>query len=199
MIAHGLLAALTFGLSGYLYQQTGTLQMDQLGGLLRKLPFIGTVLMMAAFAGCGLPGFANFAGEITVFFGAWKPFPQVTALACWGALLVGAIYMLRAVRNLLHGPLPQRWSEITDASNAWRQAPFALLLAALLVFGCFPRLLTDKITPSVASVLNLGAGKTAPAQAALGNPNAGTAVPTIRVSDSKFVSDVGFERQLRLK
>ena len=63
MIAHGFLAALTFALNGYLYQQTGTLEMKQLGGLLRKLPFIGTALVMAAFAGCGLPGFANFAGE----------------------------------------------------------------------------------------------------------------------------------------
>ena len=25
---------------------------------------------MALMAGCGLPGFANFAGELTVFFGA---------------------------------------------------------------------------------------------------------------------------------
>src|SRR5205823_11129697 len=39
MIAHGLLAALTFGLSGYLYSQTSTLEIDQLGGLLRRLPF----------------------------------------------------------------------------------------------------------------------------------------------------------------
>ena len=43
MIAHGFLAALSFGLSGYLRQQTGTLEMDQLGGLLRRLPFIGAV------------------------------------------------------------------------------------------------------------------------------------------------------------
>ena len=42
MIAHGFLAALIFGLNGYLYHQTGTLQMDQLGGLARRLPFIGT-------------------------------------------------------------------------------------------------------------------------------------------------------------
>src|SRR3989475_4674118 len=61
MIAHGFLAALIFGLSGYVYQQTGTLQMDQLGGLLRRLPFIGGALIMGAFAACGLPGFANFA------------------------------------------------------------------------------------------------------------------------------------------
>ena len=86
MIAHGFLAALTFGLSGYLYQQTGTLQMDRLGGLLRRLPFIGAALMMAAFAGCGLPGFANFAGEITVFFGAWKSLP-----ACDHSCLLGGL------------------------------------------------------------------------------------------------------------
>jgi NADH-quinone oxidoreductase subunit M len=149
MIAHGFLAALTFGLSGYLYQQTGTLQMDRLGGLLRRLPFIGAALMMAAFAGCGLPGFANFAGEITVFFGAWQAFHLVTILACWGALIIGAVYMLRAVRAVLHGPLPEQWTAVADAPHLWRKAPFILLLASLLVFGCFPRLLTDKIQWSV--------------------------------------------------
>ena len=35
-------------------------------------------LIMAAFAGCGLPGFANFAGEVTVFFGAWQILPKIT-------------------------------------------------------------------------------------------------------------------------
>ena len=104
MVAHGFLAALTFGLSGYIYQKTGTLQMRELGGLCRPLPFIGTALVMAAMAGCGLPGFANFVGEVTVFFGAWKVFPLVTGLALWGALIIGAIYMMRAVRNILHGP-----------------------------------------------------------------------------------------------
>ena len=149
MVAHGFLAALTFALSGYIYQQTGTLQMDQLGGLFRRLPFIGAALIMAAFAGCGLPGFANFAGEITVFFGAWQKYQVVTILACWGALLVGAIYMLRAVRAMLHGPLPEKWAAITDAPHLWRKLPFGILLAGLLVFGFFPRLLTEKIVPSV--------------------------------------------------
>jgi len=72
MIAHGFLAALTFGLSGYIYNQTGTLEMSELGGLARKMRFIGVAFVMAALAGCGLPGFANFVGEVTVFFGAWQ-------------------------------------------------------------------------------------------------------------------------------
>jgi NADH-quinone oxidoreductase subunit M len=166
MVAQGFLAALTFGLNGYLYQQTGTLEIAQLGGLLRKLPFIGAALMMAAFAACGLPGFANFAGEISVFFGAWKPFPVVTALAAWGALIIGAVYMLRAVRNVLHGPLCEKFSAITDAPHLWRKLPFVLLLASLIVFGCFPRLLTDKIVPSATQVLTLAQAVAKPAAAA---------------------------------
>jgi NADH-quinone oxidoreductase subunit M len=154
MIAHGFLAALTFGLNGYVYHQTGTLQLDQLGGLLRRLPFVGSVLVMAAFAGCGLPGFANFAGEITVFFGAWKTFRLVTVLACWGALIIGAVYMLRAVRAMLQGPAPEKWSKVTDAPHLWRKTPFLLLLACLLIFGFFPRLLTDKISFSVDPIIS---------------------------------------------
>lgn len=157
MVAHGFLAALTFGLTGYIYQQTGTLEIRELGGLLRKLPFIGTTLIIAAFAGCGLPGFANFAGEITVFFGAWQEpsLRLVTVLACWGALIIGAIYMLRAIRNVLHTQLPERWAHVADAPHIWRKGPFIILLACLLVFGCFPRLLADKITPSASAIVQM--------------------------------------------
>ena len=148
MIAHGLLAALTFAASGYIYTHTQSLNLDQFHGLLRRLPFIGTVLIMAMFAGCGLPGFANCVGELLVFFGAWKSMPLVTILAVWGGLIIGAVYMLRAIRQLLHGPVLGDAPELVDARGPWRKLPFLLLLAALLVFGCFPRLLTDKIKPS---------------------------------------------------
>jgi NADH-quinone oxidoreductase subunit M len=160
MIAHGLLAALTFALSGYLYQQTGTLDMDKMGGLLRQIPFIGAALVMAAIAGCGLPGFANFPGEALVLFGSWKVFPLVTAFAVWGALVIGAIYMLRAVRNILHGPLVATPSEPRDTVSLWRKLPYALLLASLLLFGFVPSLLTDKIKPSAQAVVEMATGQT---------------------------------------
>lgn len=170
MVAHGFLAALTFALNGYLYRQTGTLEIKELGGLLRRLPFVGTALAMAAFAGCGLPGFANFAGEITVFFGAWQEpaLRTVTALGVWGALIIGAVYMLRAVRNVLHAELPAKWAKVTDA-NAWRKVPFVLLLACLILFGCYPRFLTDKITPSALKIVEMARPITAPLTAAAGD------------------------------
>jgi NADH-quinone oxidoreductase subunit M len=159
MVAHGFLAALTFGLSGYIYNQTGTLEMSELGGLAKKLRFIGVALTMAALAGCGLPGFLNFVGEVTVFFGAWQvpALRVVTVLAVWGALIIGAVYMLRAVRAALHGPMPEKWANVADA-NLWRKLPYALLIASLLVFGFFPRLLTDKIKPEVEKIVSMTKG-----------------------------------------
>lgn len=158
MIAHGFLAALTFGLSGYVYSQTGTLEMSKLGGLAKKLRFIGTALTMAALAGCGLPGFLNFVGEVTVFFGAWKVHPTVTVLAVWGALIIGAVYILRMVRTVLHGPLPEKWVNVADAS-LWRKVPFVILLGSLLVFGFFPKLLTEKIKPVTEQIVSMATVK----------------------------------------
>ncbi len=166
MVAHGFLAALAFAVNGYIYHQTGTLKISELGGLCRRLPFIGTVMLMAAMAGCGLPGFANFVGEVSIFFGAWKSFQMITMFALWGALVIGGIYMTRAIRNVLHGPLPEKWKSISDASSAWRKLPYALLLASLLVFGMVPRLLTDKINPDAQKIVDLAApARTMTAQA----------------------------------
>jgi len=159
MIAHGLLAALTFALSGYLYRQKATLDMDKMGGLLRQIPFVGTALVMAMMAGCGLPGFANFPGEALVLFGAWKAYPLVTALAIWGALVIGAVYMLRAIRSILHGPVANEASPVVDPISLWRKMPYALLLGFLILFGFFPRLLTDKIRPSAQSIVEMATGQ----------------------------------------
>lgn len=177
MIAHGLLAALTFGLSGYIYEQTNTLDMKKMNGLLRPMPFVGATLVMAAMAGCGLPGFANFAGEMMVLFGSWKgafnnaggAINWFVVAAVWGALVVGALYMLRAVRSVLHGPVSPEFANVKDAGDRsirgfawWPKLPYALLVASLLLFGFLPRLLTDKIEPSVDLLLKTAYGKSAP-------------------------------------
>ena len=155
MIAHGLLAALAFGLSGHLYQQHGSLDMTRMGGLLRKMPLAGTALLMAMMAGCGLPGFANFAGEITIFFAAWSAgFQIITVIAAWSALVIGGLYMLRAIRNILHGSQGEDWDNASDAKPLVATA-FGLLLAMLLVFGFAPNLLTKRINGEVEKILRL--------------------------------------------
>ncbi len=137
--------------------------MDKVSGLLKGMPFWGTAMMMALLAGCGLPGFANFAGEITVFFGVWSipalepgqdlthplqtysaQFRIITLIAVWSALVIGAVYMLRAIRKVLHGEPAVDGPVAEDISN-WKRLPYALLLGVLLLFGFYPKLLTEKI------------------------------------------------------
>jgi NADH-quinone oxidoreductase subunit M len=153
MVAHGLLAALSFALNGHIYHQTQTQNMDQMGGLMKRMPFIGVVVVATMMAGCGLPGFANFVGEAMTLFAAWKQFHIVTIFAVWGALVIGAVYMLRAIRNVVHGPMPEHWERAQDARGPLRKLPFVLLGVTLLVFGIFPGLLTEKIKWSVESII----------------------------------------------
>ena len=163
MFAHGILASLAFGLSGYFYAQTGTREMPELGGLCKPLPFVGTLLVMAGFASVGLPGFANFPGEVMTLFGAWQaPAWQASIgaatvswpvpLAIWGGSVIGAVYMLRALRNVCFGPTPERWRTLADA-NLFARVPYLMLLGVLIWAGCYPKPLVDTIKPATAQVI----------------------------------------------
>lgn len=154
MIAHGLLAALSFAISGHIYNQTKTLDMEKMGGFLKTMPFVGSVMVMAFMAGCGLPGFANFVGEAMTLFASWQAFPAVTSIAVWGGLVIGAVYMLRGIRQVLHGEQSPLAGTLVDANTPWLKLPFALLVGSLLLFGVYPRLLTDKIKPAAESILS---------------------------------------------
>lgn len=179
MIAHGLLAALSFAISGHIYNQTKTLDMEKMGGVLKTMPFVGSVMVMAFMAGCGLPGFANFVGEAMTLFAAWQAFPGITSLAVWGGLVIGAVYMLRGIRQVLHGAPSPMAATLVDANTVWKKLPFALLVGALLLFGVYPRLLTDKIKPAAEAVL----GSIQPTASGLSKPAVTT--QTAKPADKK--------------
>lgn len=147
MVAHGLSIALLFLLNGALREQTGTLHFERLGGVARQAPRLGLLFGMGAFASVGLPGFGNFAGELLVFFGAFKNtvlegrlwLPTATVLALWG-VVISAVYMLRAYRAIFQGsdPVPPLQVQDVRARVFW---PAVLLVAALLLGGIFPQVL----------------------------------------------------------
>src|SRR6266404_6183794 len=122
IFAHGLSIALLFGLAGEIRKRTGTLVFDELGGLAKVMPFAGLAFGLGAFAAVGLPGFANFAGEIMIFFGAFQNgweierfhiFQIATVLGLWG-VVISAVYMLRAYRKIFMGTLGARSDNLVD-------------------------------------------------------------------------------------
>lgn len=161
MLAHGIMTALAFGLIGWFYDQTHTRMLPDLGGLAKQIPFVGVCFTIMAFASSGLPGFANFASEVMVLFGAWQEaaannpiFYLYAVLAVWG-IVITATYLLRAVRWAFFGPLNPTWEgRVEDAKGILFRAPFVFLIIALVVFGCYPKLILDYISPSVETIVH---------------------------------------------
>jgi len=155
MFAHGLSIALLFAIAGELRKRTGTLVLDDLGGLGKVMPFAGLAFGLGAFAAIGLPGFANFAAEVMIFFGAFKNgweierfhlFQIATVLGLWG-VVISAVYMLRAYLKTFMGTLAARWKDLVDLRPSLR-VPVTLLVGAVLCYGFFPQSFVRIIAPA---------------------------------------------------
>jgi NADH-quinone oxidoreductase subunit M len=155
MFAHGIMTALAFALIGYFYDQTHTRMLDDLGGLMQQVPFVGVLFVMTAMASLGLPGFANFASELMVLVGSWERYPIATILAVFG-LVIGATYLLRTVKAAFLGPRNPRWDGLRDAKTPLERSPFIILVGALLICGIYPapivRLIETGVAPIVQTV-----------------------------------------------
>jgi NADH-quinone oxidoreductase subunit M len=162
MFAHGISIALLFMLCGRLRSNLGTLEFEKLGGLAANAPYLSVIFGFAAFASIGLPGLANFAGEVMVFFSTFESFKwnaqwtqsftllQVsTILSLWG-VVISAVYMLRAYRRIFFG---KAQSGLFLSDPTWEQRlPMAVLTAVLLVVGCYPAVLLNSIQASLAAM-----------------------------------------------
>jgi NADH-quinone oxidoreductase subunit M len=152
MFAHGIMAALAFALVGFVADQTSTRNLDELGGLLKCMPFIGTCFMMAAFASAGVPGFANFVAEIMVLLGSWNQYLWLSVLAVFG-LVITAIYLLKAIRLGFQGPLNPKFAGLADAQTLVTKLPYMILLALLILVGCLPSVILTHIGSSTAAIV----------------------------------------------
>lgn len=148
MFAHGVMTALAFSLIGFFYEQTHTRMLDDLGGLMKQIPFVGICFMMMAMASLGLPGFANFAAELLVLVGTWERYPVAVILGVFG-LVIGATYLLRTVRESFLGEMDPKWEKLEDAKTPLQRAPFFLLLGVLMLFGFYPYPLVDLISTGI--------------------------------------------------
>lgn len=153
MFAHGVMTALAFSLIGWFYDQTHNRWIPDLGGLAHQIPFAGTCFVLMAMASAGVPGFANFASEFMILFGAWEAGYVWQAVVATFGIVISAVYLLRAVRHAFFGPRKERWDSLRDAKTPFERAPFLVLLGVLLLFGFYPKLLTDVIEPSVEPIV----------------------------------------------
>ena len=156
MVSHGLMTALFFAAIGMIYARTHTRMVAQLGGLLKVMPFISTVFVIAGLCSLGLPGFSGFVAEMTVFMGSWQNSVgayRVATIISAASIVVTAVYILRATGKAIMGPISSENALLSDAS--WNEKLAAgILIIGILIIGMAPFLIHQLIQPSTDILIN---------------------------------------------
>jgi NADH-quinone oxidoreductase subunit M len=148
MFSHGLSAAGMFFLVGVIYERTHTRDLTQYGGLFPLVPVYGGILIFTAMAWLGLPGLSGFVAEFLVVRGAWPIFTLATALSMIGLFFTG-VYVLKALKMVLHGPLNDHWVGHLPEINLREVLVIAPLMVLMLWIGVWPAWILDVINRAV--------------------------------------------------
>lgn len=149
MVAHGLSVALLFQLSTCVHHRTHTFDLQEMGGLAQKTPVLAALFVAGTLASIGLPGFANFWGELTIFVALWNFSHVFTAVAVAG-IVISAIYGLRAAARVFFGPSTAHFNGVIakhpPVDLRWAEKlPALILLATLLFIGFWPKSVSDPV------------------------------------------------------
>lgn len=148
MISHGLMTALFFALIGMIYGRTHTRMIDEMGGLMKVIPFLSVVYVIAGLASLGLPGLSGFVAEMTIFVGSFQnadTFHRVATIVAASSIVITAVYILRVVGILLLGPVKNaHFNELTDATWFERVSTITLVVS-IAAIGLAPFWLSELI------------------------------------------------------
>jgi NADH-quinone oxidoreductase subunit M len=151
MVNHGLSTGALFLMVGMLYNRRHTRLLSEFGGLWKSIPVFGFLFLVVVFSSAGLPGLNGFVGEFNILLGAFQANIVFAVFGTFGIIL-GAWYLLVAVRQMLQGPITKNENQNLRDLNKREILTLAPLVILFFVIGLFPNLFLDKITPSTQAV-----------------------------------------------
>ena len=148
ILAHGLAKGLLFLGAGAVDRATGTRELEQLGGLMRRMPFTGTAVLIGALSIAAVAPLAGFLGEWMVLEVFLQGF-RLSALADRVVVVaIGALLALTAATAVMvfarlyaiafaGQPRSRSAAEAAEVPRSMRAA-MGLLAGALLAVGFLP-------------------------------------------------------------
>jgi len=156
MISHGLMTALFFALIGMLYGRTHTRMINQMGGLMKVIPFLSVCYVIAGLASLGLPGLSGFVAEMTIFVGAFQHpelFYRIVTIVAVSSIVITAVYILRVVAILLLGPTTDEHHEHLTDAKWFEKVSVITLIFSVAAIGMAPYWLSKMIGISLQPIV----------------------------------------------
>jgi NADH-quinone oxidoreductase subunit M len=168
MFSHGAMTALFFSCVGMIYDRAHTRQIPELGGMIKKLPFVGIAFIFGGLVSMGMPGFSGFVAEFPIFMGAWQasviqqnPAYFWIAIISALAIVITAAYILRAVRRVFFGAVPEHFEHgdhVITPIRTMDKVAILILVFTLFMLGVYPNWMAPLIQTGVDNVLRLLGG-----------------------------------------
>jgi NADH-quinone oxidoreductase subunit M len=152
MISHGFVSGAMFLSIGVLYDRVHSREIAAYGGVVNTMPKFAAFAMFFAMANCGLPATGGFVGEWMVILGTVKFSFWLGAISAT-ALVLGAAYSLWMYKRVYFGPVTNDHVRELSDINAREFLMLALLAAAVLWMGVYPKPFTDVMHVSVTELL----------------------------------------------
>ncbi|MFQ3198277.1 MAG: NADH-quinone oxidoreductase subunit M [Paraglaciecola sp.] len=150
IVAHGISSAALFSMAGIIQHRIHSRELANMGGMWASAPKMATFTLIFVMAGIGMPGMANFNGELLILLGSYQVFPVQTIIAAL-AIIGSAVYGLHLFQRAFQGPAN---TEVADLHM--REVVYtSLLVVALLYFGLQPHLVLDLSSDSLSELLNI--------------------------------------------
>jgi hydrogenase-4 component B len=161
---HSLFKSLLFFTAGNIYQANHTMNIDMLGGLIKKMPKTAYLFLIGSLAICGLPPLNGFVSEFLIYSGLFhgfvsSHFPLILSMlfTILGLVLIGGLAMIcftKAFGIVFLGNARSTLPFEKSTENPLRIVPLYLIATAILLIGLFPQFILPAIQKTV-SLLSL--------------------------------------------
>ena len=143
MVSHGIVSSALFLSIGFLYEQTKSREIKTYSLLVKSMPTFSFLFIVIVLSSVGLPGTSGFIGELLSVLGVYKYSAMYGFLVATG-LILGAIYMLRLVREIIFTVDKDKVLVLKDLILSERLLLLFFAVITLLL-GIFPNLLLNFI------------------------------------------------------
>jgi NADH:ubiquinone oxidoreductase subunit 5 (subunit L)/multisubunit Na+/H+ antiporter MnhA subunit len=148
VLNHSLFKSLLFFSTGNVYQFTHTMNIESLGGLIKKLPRSGYLFLIGSLAICGLPPFNGFISEFFLYsglfngliFGNFK-FILFVLFSILGLVIIGGLALIcftKAFGIVFLGTPREELHEEKNIEIPLRIWPMYLIVLLIMMIGLFP-------------------------------------------------------------
>lgn len=151
MLAHGVNVVGAFFAGEVILRRTGTLEINQLGGIRSIAPRFATAFIIIVLASVALPTTNAFIGEFLLLFGVFE-YNTWLSIVAGLTIILGAVYMLKMYQYVMLGEKRATVSAFPDLT-ASELAVFAILIAAIFVCGVYPKPIMEIAQPALSEIL----------------------------------------------